>query len=285
MSTAGHHYAKHTWPEINEAVSSGRVIVIPVGAIEQHGPHLPVDTDNLIIEAVCDSAARVSGGLILVVPPIHYGFNDHNMDFPGTVSIKAETFIRYCYDVAASFAHQGFTEILFANGHGSNAILLEVAARQVTVDYEVRCGSVSWWSLATEAADRIRESPVPGGMSHAGEAETSLYLHLEEAAVRKEAMAAEIWSNGSRFVWHDLFHWSPGRFVDFHSKRSESGVFGDPTVASADKGLVLIEAAAGALADFARELRELDWGERRNHRVAGPSAATGSEWRGRTNGR
>jgi creatinine amidohydrolase len=195
-----YHYAKHTWPEINEGAAR-RVIIVPVGAIEQHGPHLPVDTDNVIIQAICERAAEVSNGLILLVPAISYGFNDHNMDFPGTVSIKADTFIKHCYDVAASFAHEGFTEILFANGHGSNGILLEVAARQVTVDYEVRCGSVSWWSLATEAADRsIRVSPVPGGMSHAGEAETSLYLHLEDAAVRKDAMVAEIWTNGSRFV-------------------------------------------------------------------------------------
>src|SRR4051794_35029019 len=113
-------FAEMTWPEVRKAVGERRVVLIPIGAIEQHGRHLPVDTDNVFAEEICGRAAERAPDAILSVPPIHYGFNDHNMDFPGTISVKMQHFIDYCFDVAASLAHQGFRRIILVNAHGSN---------------------------------------------------------------------------------------------------------------------------------------------------------------------
>ena len=78
-----------TWPEARRAAQNGgRVVLLPVGAIEQHGPHLPVDVDNRIVVWLCDEAAKRRPDLIMSVPPIHYGFNEHNMGFPGTVTFN-----------------------------------------------------------------------------------------------------------------------------------------------------------------------------------------------------
>src|SRR6476646_1351363 len=101
-------YRTLTWPEVREAAEFRPVIVIPVAAIEQHGYHLPIDTDNVLVEHVTEEAARRSAGAILVAPMIHYGFNEHNMGFPGTISIRDTVFTDFCYDVAHSFVRQGY---------------------------------------------------------------------------------------------------------------------------------------------------------------------------------
>src|SRR5579884_1051439 len=102
-----HLLAKMTWEDVNDAVSARRVVLVPVGAIEQHGPHLPIDTDNLSVTAVCERAAEAAPDLLVCAPPIHYGFNEHNMDFPGTVTVDADHFVHYCTDVAKSFGRMG----------------------------------------------------------------------------------------------------------------------------------------------------------------------------------
>src|SRR3954465_13619043 len=101
-----------TWPEVNEAVLQRRVVLLPVGAIEQHGPHLPVDVDNRIVSWLCDEAARPRPDLLLSVPPIHYGFNEHNMGFPGTISVEVQNLLGYVGDVVLSFVRQGHTRVV-----------------------------------------------------------------------------------------------------------------------------------------------------------------------------
>ena len=199
--------------------------------------------------------------MILLAPPIHYGFNEHNMDYPGTINVDPEHFTHYATDVGFSFAHQGFRNIIFANGHGSNAILLELAARR---HHPRRCSvCLSFLVEHGRAAEAMamRESPFPGGMSHACEAETSVYLHVNPSLVDMSKAKADIWSSGSKYVWHDLIQGSPVRFVHFHSKRSVHGTTGDPTLATPAKGEELVTLAARRIAEFANELRTLDWAD------------------------
>jgi creatinine amidohydrolase len=115
-----HLYRQLTWTDVRETAAQKKVILIPVAAIEQHGYHLPIDVDNLAVEYVTEEAARRSNGLILVAPMIHYGFNEHNMGFPGTINVREEVFMDFCYDVGHSFVRQGFERIMYVDGHGSN---------------------------------------------------------------------------------------------------------------------------------------------------------------------
>jgi creatinine amidohydrolase len=225
-----------------------------------------VDTDNLAVTRLCEEAASSRADLIVCAPPIHYGYNEHNMDFPGTIDVYPTHFIGYCTDVGKSFAHNGFQVIVFVNGHGSNGILLEVSARQVTLKARVKCASISYWNLVVEEVAGLRESPFPGGMAHACEFETSLYLHLDESRVAKEEIEANVVAQVSKDIWQDLFGMSPVRFVTRWSQVSPATrVSGDPTLASAEKGKAFFEVAVKRLTEVVEQLVRLELPEPTNH--------------------
>ncbi len=255
-------YAQMTWKEVNEAVLQRRVVLIPVAAIEQHGYHLPIDTDNLAVESLCTEAARRAPELLLSMPPIHYGYNEHNMDFPGTVSVAMEHFMDYCYDVGFSMAQQGFRRLLYVNGHGSNAMLLNLVARKLSLRSEAAAAALSHWALARPEVERLRESEYPGGMAHACEFETSLYLHLRPELVKRDEIVDEYERRPVPQAWSDLFGDSPVHFVDYYSPNSRSGVAGAPSLASAEKGRAFFECEVEALIHLGRDFQAADRGVR-----------------------
>ena len=129
-----YRYAEMIWHEIRDAAQAGRVAVLPVAIHEDHGPHLPVDTDVVLATGICERAvARIPEEAVLV-PAVTHGYSPHHMDFHGTLTITWDTFIRYVKDVACSLAHHGFTKILIVNGHGSNASPLDLAARLTVLE-------------------------------------------------------------------------------------------------------------------------------------------------------
>ncbi len=258
-----HLLAKLTWDEVADAAKARRVVLIPVAAIEQHGPHLPVDTDNLSVTTVCERAAAVAPDLLLCAPPIHYGFNEHNMDFPGTVTVDAEHFVHYCTDVAKSFGRMGFRRVVFVNGHGSNAHLLEQAARMATLQSPAKVASVSYWALVDQEFTAIRESVYPGGTSHACEFETSIYLELDPEHVKRDKIIPGVREH-TKYFWEDLLGASPVKFTDWRSTQTSTGIGGDPSLATAEKGRVIIAAAVAKIAEVAREFRDLHFGERQS---------------------
>ncbi len=261
-----------TWPEARQAAADGgRVVLLPVGAIEQHGPHLPVDVDNRIVTWLCNEAARRRPDLLLSVPPIHYGFNEHNMGFPGTVTVEVEHFIHYVYDVCHSFVRQGHTRIVLINGHGSNAMPCALVARRIVNQTEdALAAAINHWSLARELAARIRETPT-GGMAHACEYETSWYLFLAPEQVAMERAVPDMIVPRSRFVWVDLMAGDgPVALIDDWSRLSNgSGVEGDPHTASAEKGRQYAEEEVTNLIAFCEEFKRLETRPRRNYTARG----------------
>ena len=129
-----YRYEELTWPEVKTAVAEQKVVLIPVGTIEQHGPHLPLAVDVITSSTVCERAAAAVPELALVMPPISYAFNEHHMDFPGTIAVDAHHFIDYVTDVGTSVARHGFRKIVLVNGHGSNVPFLDICAR---LDHEL----------------------------------------------------------------------------------------------------------------------------------------------------
>jgi creatinine amidohydrolase len=256
-----HLYRTLTWPEARERAEQGAVIVIPVAAIEQHGYHLPIDTDNLLVEHVTEEAARRSEGLILTAPMIHYGFNEHNMGFPGTISIRETVFVDFCYDVAHSFVRQGFDRVIFVNGHGSNQMLCNLAARRIVNTTRALAGSVPHWALAREAVDRLRESEFPGGMAHACEFETAMYMYIKPELVESDKIVErETPSRQNQFIFDDLFGSGPVHMVNRWSRITQSGVEGDPKLATPEKGKEFAECTIHNLIEFARLFRAYELG-------------------------
>ena len=145
-----YRYNHLTWPEINEAIDQQKLVLLPTGSTEQHGRHLPLDTDVFLAESVCLEVGRRAKGKVLVLPPISYGLNLHHIDFPGTVHIEPENFIAFCVDITKSVAYHGFEKILLVNGHGSNASLIDLIARKTTLATESLCFACSYFHFLLE---------------------------------------------------------------------------------------------------------------------------------------
>jgi len=254
-----YRYEKLTWPEIEDAVDLGKVCIVPCGAVEQHGPHLPLDVDLVCPTGIAHGAGRARPAKILVLPVIAYGYTGHVMDFPGTINCHYEHFIRIVLDVTKSLAYHGFQKILLLNGHGSNMPNLDLVARRTCLETDAECLVTAWWNLLTVDKDFLpswRESRFPGGCAHACELETSLYLHLDEGNVRVDRIEDGTISfneDDSPFQWVDLFAAGPSTVISWTSSYSESGVLGEPSRASKEKGRRAYEEAVKQLVRF------VDW--------------------------
>lgn len=255
-------FEKLTWPEINEAVRDGRLALIPAGTLEDHGLHTPVDVDVVLSGSICRKVAETIPDEVVLMPQVTLGYSPHHIDFPGTITIKWNTFIEWCLDYTRSLIHHGFDKILFVNGHGSNRPVLEMAARLTVVEHpEVHCASLSWWELTEvrKVANAFRESEC---VAHACELETSLYLALDPEHVYLDKAIQEIAAaNRTPHFWSDLAGWSPEGFRnavqlnEYWSTVTDNGTMGDPTKATAQKGQLLLDAAVKELVDIVREFK------------------------------
>jgi creatinine amidohydrolase len=267
-----YRYEELSWPQVREAVRRDPVVVLPVGTTEQHGPHLPLMTDYLTAGRIAEAAvqrlaeqAGADGPPALVMHPVPYSFNEHHLDYPGTIAIDAHTIIDYLACIGRSLAHHGFRHLVLFNGHGSNVPFIDIAARLVNNQTEAICAALSWWSLLHPEDLSWRESAYPGGFSHACEAETSLILHLQGDLVdMTKAVKAMDEVQRSEHIFWDLAKGGPVNFQEFFSRNSSTGIQGDPTLATSEKGKVLADAATGHLASFLLEFRAREIRPRRD---------------------
>jgi creatinine amidohydrolase len=252
-----YRYGEMSWPQIREAASQGRLAVVPIATIEDHGHHLPVDTDLLLCTAVCERAVERAANRAVLVPAINHGYSPHHMDFPGPITIAAETLIRYGVDVCKSLVHHGFKRILIVNGHGSNTPFVDIIARLTVVETGALAAGVNYWAApgVREAAESLRESGKIGGMNHAGEFETSIYLALKPELVDMSKAVHELSHRPSKNYWTDLIGGDgPLTMMEHWSALSETGVMGDPTKATPEKGHVLLNAAVNGIVELIDEM-------------------------------
>ena len=236
---------------MNDAIAAQKLVILPTGSTEQHGRHLPLDVDEFLCESVCLEVGRRAPDQVLVLPPISYGLNLHHIDFPGTIHIEPETFIAFCLNITKSVAYHGFQKILIVNGHGSNMPLVDLVARKTVLATKSLCFATQYSSFLLKAFEPIRESAV---MAHADEFETSLYLHLAPERVRMN-LAVKDDDRMGQFVSSDSTRNYPVRFSDYWGRWTKTGVHGDATKGTAEKGRVLFEAAVSGLIELIAELR------------------------------
>lgn len=235
-------YEKLTWPEINDAIDLEKVCIVPCGAVEQHGAHLPLDVDIVCPAGIARGAGALIPEKLLVLPTVCYGYTGHVMDFPGTINSHYQHFIDHVLDITKSLAYHGFKKILLLNGHGSNMPNLDLVARRTNIETDAECILAAWWNLLTVDPKFLpgwRESKFPGGCSHACELETSLYLYLDGDNVRTDRIESGVISfnaEASPFNWVDLFGAGPAPLVSWTSSYSATGVLGDAEKATAEKG-------------------------------------------------
>ncbi|MBI4220074.1 MAG: creatininase family protein [Chloroflexi bacterium] len=266
-----------TWPEVNEAVSRVMIPVLPVGTMEQHGPHLPIKMDRWTATEVVNEAARRHPERLLAMPPVAYGYTTHVMDFPGSITINHETFIRYMVDILKSLAYHGFRRIIIVNGHGSNVPPLDLAARRAILESDAMVAMTSWWSLTAanpQYMKKWRKSHFPGGCAHACEAETSMALHLDRSLVQMDkAKDTEIEINAvkSKYHWVDLWAAGPVQVTGWTSTYTENGTAGEPTLATKAKGRKLFEEAVKNLIEFSEEFVSRKYRPRTDHHLTKPT--------------
>ena len=220
-----------TWPEAERRLQQVDVALLPVGAVEQHGPHLPLDTDTFDAEYLAVRVAEAcSEPKPLVMPTVAYGVSYHHQDFTGTLSIGNETLSRMVYEIGMEAARNGIQKLVVINGHGGNGPALNFAAQMINRDARI---FVCVDSGETSDVDIYRLITTPNDV-HAGEIETSTSLAVRPHLVRMERAVRAVPAFSSRYL-------------DFTSKRgiswytytrriSSSGIMGDPTAANAEKG-------------------------------------------------
>jgi creatinine amidohydrolase len=252
---APYYWGNLTWQELKDAQTRKPVVIQPIGATEQHGYHLPLNVDNFIVTRLCDAAARRAPEEMLILPVVPFAFNAHHMDFPGVIAIQWNHVINYLIDIALSVTAHGFDRLIFISGHGCNPPYLAVVANEVNTRTGALCASLLWTALADNVAE-VRDSVEPGGMAHACELETSVMQHLDPERVREAKAVDDLTFVQGRFLQMDLGS-ATGVHLGEHwwSSFSPSGVSGEATKATPEKGRALFERAADNLVALVRELR------------------------------
>lgn len=214
------------------AARAPRFALIPVGAFEQHGPHLPVTTDTLIAQAIGQAVCERAGGML--VSPVTVSCSHEHAGFPGTVSVSATTLAMQVHDMADSLEQAGFGLVVVLNCHGGNYVLSNVAQeRNVRRPRMLLLPARQHWEAAVAHAG-VESSP--SADMHGGEIETSLLLHLWPQAVRVDLIQDHAAPSRPLLTFHGMRHYA------------EQGVIGFPSRATAGKGRLLLEKMAELLA-------------------------------------
>ena len=237
-------FAEMTRQELR-AIAGETTVVLPLGATEQHGPHLPAGTDFFTVDRLAQAAAERAAAevAITVTPALPFGSSDHHLTFGATLSLRTETYYRVLSDLLRSLVTDGFRRIFLLNGHGGNHELAQLAARDVALELPVRIAAASYWTVAWDALIEQKAHlgcRLPG---HAGVFETSMML-----AQRPELIAA---GRPHRDNVPDTdprnFH-APYRHEVHDSWKRIDGYSDSPDQASEEKGRRYWEAVVGAVA-------------------------------------
>jgi creatinine amidohydrolase len=249
------------WPEVDALDRDKSLIILPTGAIEQHGHHLPLDTDihnpTQIALRVAERARTISAGTVLVAPPVWWGTSPHHLAYPGTISLRMQTMSDLVHDICASLLRGGFYRILILNGHGGNAGVMSATALRLSEELGISVAFASYWTLIRDTLREVGDTPL-GGMGHGCEMETSLQLHLRAERVAMDLARSDMPRPITSFSSIDFRDPGPVMLPWDFVRDSATGTMGDPTTATAEKGERIAEAATSMVLQLAQELLALE---------------------------
>jgi creatinine amidohydrolase len=238
-----------TAPEIRGVDRETTLIVAPIAACEQHGPHLPVITDTILATAVAEGVERALADRTLLLPTLWLGASDHHLPFGGTLTASLPAYEQVLVELLTPLLDDGFRRLLILNGHGGNIDPLRVALRRLDKAYpRAILTGAAYWDLADAEIAGLCEGPRKS-VGHACEVETSLMLHLRPDLVRRDLIRDDPSTTPAvlaGLTWARDF----GRSTDH-------GVIGHPESADAGRGGRMLEAIVGRVAEVAREVLDL----------------------------
>ena len=243
-----------TQMEIAEIIAAKKPVILPTGATEAHGPHMPTDTDTHQAEYIAvELANRIDA---VVAPPVAYGISKTFEFFPGTISLSIPTYQTMIFEIGAALVRQGFRHLILLNGNRPSGTANDAVARhlvdQLDRDFDFVVSAVSYWEPGAAKIHAMRKS-VPGGMGHGGELETSFQLATRPELVKM----AELDKVKFGPVGWDLV--APTNPTRTYMRRprpdvGHAAIFGDPAKASAEAGKAFIAAAVDALEETFKKI-------------------------------
>jgi creatinine amidohydrolase len=245
-----------TWTEIAAMPDKDRVVIIqPIGSIEQHGPHLPLIVDSAIAQAVLGKTLHQLDPSIpaYALPTLYYGKSNEHWQFPGTITLTAQTLLAVLMELGDSLYQSGFRKLVLLNAHGGHPQIMEIAARdlhQQHVGFEVFPFFV--WQVPHVAPDLLTAQELEHGI-HAGDAETSLMLSMLPDQVQMEHAIAE-YPQGLPPKHSYLSMEGKLPFAWLTREVSQSGILGDPTTASKEKGDRILESLVQSWVNVLQEV-------------------------------
>ena len=240
-----------TWEEVRDLVETDPVVIIPLGATEQHGHHLPVKVDIAIANYIAQAVGEQSGAL--VTPPLNFGYSIAWPDYPGTLSFSSETFLSALHDICYSLIRVGFKKLFLLNGHNGNLMLMQTAACDLIDkygDHDISIAVATYIHMAMEKCNAIGENFNDG--THANEAETSIMMYLfgDEVKEEKRILAGETYQK------HKIINFDAGAYtVNQWPKQSYHGAYGNPGLATREKGRRYVEAFIEDITAFVADFR------------------------------
>jgi creatinine amidohydrolase len=242
-----------------------RIFVVPLGSLEQHGKHLPVFTDSMIIGHVADRVEALLSEKVLMLPVQWLGHSPHHRHF-GCVSLDLFPYIEMIRGMCRSLVAMGARRILLLNGHGGNDIPCKAALRELKTEFEempdLYIAYATYWNLASAEFQKIRESP-EGGMGHACEMETSILLAKEPSDVDLTQAVRGGPSEERGFKTIDMLKGEAFFMINEFDEFSETGVIGMPEFATAEKGEKFLAAAAEGVVRFLEQFGKWDFQTRK----------------------
>src|SRR5919199_1414673 len=250
MAEPGIQLANMTWPEARDALAAAEVVIVPTGSIEQHGPGMVLRTDTTIAVAVAERVADRLRPRAVVAPALPFGLSAHHLRFPGTLTLRPDTFMAVVLDLVRSLEAHGARRVFLLNGHGGNQAALGLVVARARQELRVPVATALYLAAA---ADLLRER-FGRAYAHACEIEASVALAAAPDLVRLEAL-----SSGAELAppyRHAVLAGGgagAGAFVDAGLRMDEltaNGALGDPRLASREAGEALLRLVGDRLVEF-----------------------------------
>ena len=248
-----HYFAEKTWPELDEYIKQEAVIILPVGTTEEHGRHCPVGTDAMIARGFGDMLAEECDKLgvpALVMETIQFGFSMAVVRrWPGCPNVNPRVFEDYVFNIVDSLVTMGFKKIVMLDCHGNHDCLLRLVMREIADKHGVYTMTLAPMSLSMDVYNKMKKDPQ--GDIHGGEWETSCILYLKPGLVKPEEYTSVDAIRCNSPLRGPVSTWGLQKTV--------TGIYGDPTTATAELGKAVLEAAAVKGAQYIKEFRTVEF--------------------------
>lgn len=247
-----YYFGEQTWPQLETAIQNNTLVIIPVGTTEEHGRHLPVETDALIAkmfgDAIADALTREHIP-VLLTQPIYYGYSMNIVTrWPGTLKIRTRVFMDYIYDMINALMKQGFRKIALLDCHGNHDGLLRTVMREIADEHDQFICTLSPAKLSQPVYDKLKKDPE--GDIHGGEWETSMIL-----AYRPDLVHVDEYTQVDAITCNNELR---GPVSTWGLQETKTGLYGDPTYATAELGQACLESGTAAAVRILQKFIEMD---------------------------